>query len=77
LDDFLYLASPQGGFDLIEPGHAFRFSECFSHGMEALTGMIPIHNLDSIGKIVFDNLPNPCHCIANKDRFCGLIHARM
>ena len=43
--------------------------DSFSDGGEILAGMIPVHDLDCVWKIVLDQFPDPDGSITNEDQF--------
>ena len=75
LDHLLGAAMPQPIFDFPLP--TFSLILCgenrLSNGREILDSIIPIHNLDGIGEIMGDQLPNPGRPITEKNQFLGFV----
>ncbi len=69
---FLNTTFPKVSFCSCKPflGLTCICAKCsFCNGSEILTGMIPIHNLDSLREIFFDQSPNPSGAIRYKNDF--------
>ncbi len=78
-DHLFHLTLPQGLFDPFQPVAsiwALRKSG-IGDNFEMFFGMIPIHNLDGVGVILGDQVPNPNRSISQEDQFWAQVGFEM
>ncbi len=72
MDQLVDLTLPQQCACFFQPGmiiFCIQAKSGFGDGREIFTGMVPVDDLNRMGKVSFDQFPDPDGPITNKDQF--------